>query len=737
MPTGPYLKASKPKPVSLNLRLAFGSLSAFVTGYAAHVGNRGLFVRSRDPRPVGTRLSFELKLGSGEVVLAGKGLVRWVQGLDARGGGTPGMGLEFEHLTDESRRVVELMAAERARTGLKLVDGADPEQWRPLSEFPPVVEAPPEEEEPPPPPMMTPAPGFVRPEFPEPTDPLPHAQLHRAQVAPPVVMFPTATVPVTPEVDEVTAPLPQASARRGLVADSSPSSPPPPMPRAQTATLHRVTTPASPRVRQPLGLQLEGSELRLASNGRTWAIPATVALSETGELVFGDTAQEAIAAGMRGTRGLGSLLGLRPGTKAARSWERRHFLKVVVGDDLGTAIELGGRRLSATTLSEGVIAEGLRQAYDGANAEPGLVVVALPAGQAQAKKRALEEAVLACGLDVCSMTPASALNALSEFGDTGRRRMLVVDLGEEQLEIAIVEQNDRSLGVVATHSTVEHGAVDVDLLLVEALLTQFEKSVDVTVPEDLGIFERVREAASVARAALSNELEHEVFLPNLVETGLSRADLRQKITRARLQALSAPLVDRILQTIRSVLAERGLGPKEIDQVLLVGHGTRLPALGLRLKELFGNDSVQPSLDSFEAVRGATRVAESATTRSAFTVEKTVGTPLWVLPADGVPKRLLERGLSLPAERTYVAVADEGALEQEIALLEGESGSVDEDLVGTLLVGPIPAPPHGERARAIITVALDAAGDISLTAKSMQGDEVPTTLDRSRLPTPRP
>lgn len=725
MSVGTYSKAAKPKPVFLQVRLAFRDLSDFATGYASHISDRGIFVRSRDPRPVGSRLSFELKLSSGEVAFAGKGLVRWVQGLDAQGLGTPGMGLEFEHLSEESRRVIELVAVERARNGQELVAGANPSLWRPLSEFPPIVEELPEELEPPaPPPMMTPSPGFLKPELPEITAPLPQANARIAQAPVPPMMVPA--LPVTPELPETTAPIGQRDARP---AEALPSTVP-------TETLRTVKPALAPQTRTALGLQLEGSLLRLVNDVSTWAIPAAAAVTGSGELVFGRAAADALAAGAQGTRGLGSLLGLRQETEAARAWERRHFVKVVAGDDPRPAVQLGGRLVSATTLCEGIIAEAVREAYDGTGTEPGHVVVALATGLTQPKKRALEEVILGCGLEIASMAPAPALSVLSKYGDEGRRRVLVVALGEESLEVAIVEQKNRALNVVATHSTDEVGAIDLDLLLVEALLTQFEKDVDVTMPEDLGAFERVRHAASCARVALSDVLEHEVYLPNLIETGLSRADLQQKLTRARLQALGTPLVDRILQIVRSVLTMRELGPGEVDDVLLVGHNARLPSLGLRLKELFGREPVRPSEDSFEVARGAMMVAEAQAGASAFTVGQTVGTPLWIVPVAGAPKRLLDRGLSLPAERTYVAVADEGATELELGLLQGEKGDTGEDLVGTLLIGPIPTPPHGERARATLIVSVDQAGDVNVTAKSMNGDEVPTMLDRSRLPTPR-
>lgn len=147
------------RPVALQVRLAFGDLDEFVDRYATNLSEGGIFIRSRDPRPVGSRLSFELRLRGGELVFSGEGTVRWVQGLDSRGLGTPGMGLQFDSLTDESRAILQRILSLRGSDDAPPpVEGAVPSSWRPLEEFPPPPEPDPEpvDAEPAPPPVLRP-----------------------------------------------------------------------------------------------------------------------------------------------------------------------------------------------------------------------------------------------------------------------------------------------------------------------------------------------------------------------------------------------------------------------------------------------------------------------------------------------------------------------------------------------------------------------------------------------------
>lgn len=670
------------KPIALQVRLAFDDVSDFTERYATNISEGGIFIRSRDPRPVGTRLKFELRLRSGEVAFAGDGIVRWVQGLDARGLGVPGMGLQFEQLTDESRAVLDRVLAERAKD-VEVVDAANPSRWRPLEEFPPVEEEPDEEEvPPPPPPVLAPVTGFV---------------------------------PV--ERPEVTAPLLPAIARLATVDAARP-------PGADAT-----------RQRPAVGLQLQATMLRVVSGACTELVPAAVALTPTGGLVFGTRALEALADGAPGTRGLGALLGLRPGTAAARAWQRRYLLPVVPGDDGRPAILLGGGKVAAATLCEELIRHAMARIQTQVGAEPGRAVIAHAAGLSQTRRRALMDVALACGLEVERLVPAPLLSVLARFGAEGQRRVLVVALAEALVEVAVVEQNEHVLELTTSMTTAQTGGEDLELALVGSLLTQFEKETETPVPEDLGIFERVRQAASEARETLAETLETEVFVPNLVETGLSRSDLRQKFTRARLQSMAAPLVERVLELVRAVMAQRTLGPRDIDEVVLVGHYARLPSLSLRLQDLFGHEPRKPAHDPFEVSRGAAHAAEGHSAFARYVLTGSVTLPLWVEPVGGAPKRLLDRGAPLPVSSTYVAVAEEGRSALELGVFQGDKGTVDEDPVGTLVVGPIPEPPHGERARVIISVALDDSGEVTIQARAMHGAEVPAMLDRSRMPAP--
>lgn len=723
-----HRRESERRPVALQIRLAFADVGEFVDRYATNIGDGGIFIRSRDPRPVGTRLSFELRLRGGEIAFAGEGLVRWVQTLDAKGLGTPGMGIQFDQLTDESRAVLEQILKSRDEGSPGPIDGADPTRWRPLDEFPtPVTEFEPVETQPPPVLERGPIPAVA--ESPA------SAALTPALLAPTLLGVRRDLVERTDPFPPTMQPAPRPIPVRAPAESTDPMLARVRLTRAEPApalsVVERVRTPAA------VGLELGWSSLRVAladgdaargvSFGGASDLAAVVG-SDGKTPVFGTKASST----GRAVRGLASLLGVGASSRAAAIWERRELGEVVAGAS-GPAVKLGGEGHEAKALVEGLLRESAAEVSRTLARPIGRVVVAVPAGLSEARRHAFEEAARRAGLPIERIAPVPALAVLGAFGVRGRRRVLVASFEDGYFEASVVEQSANVVEVVSTVHEADIGALEVDLALVGALFTQFEEETGYLVPEDFEVFDRVRQAATRARIELSDALDVEVRVPDIVEAGLSKAELRQRVARARLVGLAQPVVDRALEAVRTALAARTLGPADLDAVLLVGEMARFPSFALRMQERFGKDAIRVA-QGHPAAEGAALLAGGADNVGHYLVNGCVGQTLWVAADGAPPRRVIERGLSLPAERVYTAVAGENQLSTSLGLFQGESAQMAEnEAIGVLQIGPLPTPPWGERARAAVTLRFDDRGALVVKARPVGHDgEAPLVLDRTRV-----
>ena len=678
-----HRRGSERRPIALQVRLALDAREEFVDRYAINISSNGIFIRSREPRPVGARLKFELRLRSGEIIFAGEGTVRWRQVPDARGLGIAGMGLQFDQLTDESRKLLEEILQLRDDDRVpQAVEGASPAAWRPLEEFPAPVEGVPDyPDEPTGPPILTPK-GPTTPE----------------------------AVPVEIQTPKGTAPL----ARMQLVSKSV-----------------------------AIGIDFGWANIRVAAAqqdrawpvviGETGALPA-VAAGKNGAWIVGDEAARALSEGASGIRGISQLLGRWPGSPALKSWLRRQLADVHVGQDGRAAVSLSKQIVPARALAEALIQRAKAATEERLKTVVKRAVLAVPSGWTDNQRRALREAAAACDLTVDQIVDAPLAATLACHGTRGQRRALTVHFGDGGIEAAIVEQAGHVFDLVSAVSDTNTGGADIDLALVETMLAQFERETGLLVPEDPIVFERTRLAAAQAKAALGEALEFDVVLDDLVDAGLSRAELRQRITRARLQQVSAPILDRAVDLIRSALAARGFGGAELDEILLFGGQAQMGVLGRRVSEKLGREPARSDHANDAVAMGAALIASSEQL-GRYVLAGAVGASVGIGQQGGGVKRVVERNLPLPVERSYTAATTmDGQREIELHLFQGEQPKAfDNEYVGAVLIGSLSPMPKGE-VRVSLTIGLTESGELTAKARDLASQRpLHVTLDRERRP----
>jgi molecular chaperone DnaK len=682
-----FRRLSERRPVALQVRLAYDDRGDFVERYAINISNNGIFIRSREPRPIGSKLKFELHLRTGEIIFAGEGTVRWRQLPDARGLGLSGMGLQFDDLTEESRRLLEeiLLAREEERVP-EAVEGAQSAAWAPLESFP----APPE-----------PEPLEVNPVSIPPTMAPKTAEGLQNPFAPPQVILPPAI-------------------GSGMALG-----------RVRPVT-HNVA----------LGIDFGWGSVRVAAGAREKAvviplvngggIPSFAAWADN-DLLIGEMARKAFMAGARGVRGVSQLFGRWPGSPGAASWRKRQLAEPGVGEDGRLGVAFGNKVVSPRLIAERLLLQARVGSEAHLRAPVTRVVFSVPTQWTDAQRHVLRQAANAIGLEVTQFVSAPLASMLACHGARGKRRALAIHFGDGGLEAAIVEQASHVYDLILSVGDSNVGGADMDVLLLESALAQFEEETGFAVPEDASLFERTRAAAAATKELLSDQLEADIFVEKLVDAGLSKAELRQKISRARYLSLVTPLLERAADLARSTMVTRSLKPTDLDEVLLFGAQARLTPFARKIAERVGLEPARPDSANDAAAIGAALIADSMDNLGKFVLAGAVGASVNIGLPGGGTKRLIERNLPLPIERGYtVATTENGQKELSLHLFQGErADAADNEYIGAVVAGPLPPAAKGEM-RLNLTVTLDASGLVSVKGRELSsGKPVPVKFDRDR------
>jgi molecular chaperone DnaK len=246
-----------------------------------------------------------------------------------------------------------------------------------------------------------------------------------------------------------------------------------------------------------------------------------------------------------------------------------------------------------------------------------------------------------------------------------------------------------------------------------------------TPPEDRVVWQRIRDAAEETKIALSERETAVAHVPYLCRApnGAS-VELKVEVTRAEIEALAARLVDRTIEVCCEVLKARGLEPKDVDEVLLVGGQSRMPLVWRRIREVFGrepNKSVHPD----EAVAiGAALLADSFGKIDAVVLIDVLAMGIGVGLPGGRMAPVLPRNTRLPAKKVYEhTTTRDGQTELELQVFQGDSARVTEcEYLGTVRVPNLPSRPRGT-VRVAVEFALGAEGILTVTARELASGQV--------------
>jgi molecular chaperone DnaK len=722
---GPHDKrAGERSPVGLLLKLSYGTVDEFAERFASNVSRGGIFIRTREPRPVGTLVTFELRLAGGEAVVKGQGVVRWIQPENpaAHPPVAPGMGVQFLELDERSRELVDRIAAQKEqRAGPGVVaerPSHTPAPTRaPSPAIPPPAPAPAGH----PPPTLTPAPRPPAGRPPAAGAPAPGA--------------PAATpAPGTPALADLSQPrrIEQLSAGPARIDIGLPAEPPPITRRSRTTIgIDLGTTNSCAAVVR------EGRPYVIPSREGYNTVPSIVALNARNRIVVGHLARAQLLTNPRATvYGAKRLVG-RPFESDVVQEIRSKFAYEIVADPNGlAAVRLGPETLSLEQVSALILREVKEVAQNHLGEEVNRAVITVPAYYNERQRAAVRTAGALAGLHVERILNEPTAAALAyAFGRHVNQRVLVYDLGGGTFDASVLELSDNVYEVVSTGGDTFLGGVDFDNRIVDRLLALWREQTGRDFDGDRVALSRLVDAAERAKCALSERSEFPVQLPFLAMKDGHPVSLDARLGRDEVVKLVEPLVDRTLTVCREVLAARSLAPGDIDEVLLVGGQSRMPLVHEKVGAFFGrapSRAVHP--DEAVAV-GAALLAYSLGSAEGVVLIDVLPMSIGIGLPGGRVKTIIERNTPLPARKQYgLATSRDGQTEFELVVYQGEGATAAErEYLGTLRLTGLPPGPRG-MVKIAVTFELGAECLLTVTARELNsGRQVQSVMSTQEGP----
>jgi len=466
---------------------------------------------------------------------------------------------------------------------------------------------------------------------------------------------------------------------------------------------------------------MDGGDAKVITNpdgGRT--TPSIVSISESGERLVGQIAKRQAVTNPENTVfGVKRLIGRKFDSGIVQSDMQILPYKIKRADNGDVRIDMRNKMYSPAEISSFILSYIKKYAEDYLGEKVTDAVITVPAYFDDSQRQSTKDAGKIAGLNVLRIINEPTAASLAYGLDKRREEKIAVfDLGGGTFDISILEIGEGVFEVKSTNGDTHLGGDDFDLRLIDYLASEFKKDQGIDLRGDKMALQRLKEAAEKAKMELSTSMETEVNLPFITADASGPKHLNMKMTRAKLESLVAELLDKIEGPCRMALKDAGLSASDVNEVILVGGMTRMPAVQERVRKLFGkepNRSVNP--DEVVAIGAAIQGGVLKGDVKDVLLLDVTPLSLGIETLGGVMTRLIEKNTTIPTRKSQVfSTAADNQPAVSIHVLQGEREMAQNNkTLGRFELVGIPPAPRGVP-QIEVTFDIDANGIVNVSAK---------------------
>jgi len=462
--------------------------------------------------------------------------------------------------------------------------------------------------------------------------------------------------------------------------------------------------------------------------------PSVVAINKNGERLVGQVANRQRVTNPTNTIfGVKRLIGRKFDDEEVQRDLKLMPYKIVKAGS-GVKVEMAGKEYSPEEVS-GMILSKLKADAEAFLGEPVTeAVITTPAYFDDSQRQATKDAGKIAGLEVKRIINEPTAAALAYGLDKGKEEKIAVfDLGGGTFDVSIMQLGDGVFEVLSTNGDTHLGGEDFDMRIVNHFVDQFKKESGIDIKDDKAAMQRLKEEAEKAKKELSTTEVADINLPFLTADAEGPKHFEYKLTRAKLIELVQDLIDKTAEPCEKAIKDAKLKASDINEIVLVGGMTRMPAVMEKVKQIFGKDPLQ-GVNPDEVVAVGAAIQGGVLQGDVKDVLLLDVTPLslGIETLGGVTTKLIERNTTIPTSKNEVfSTAADNQNSVEIHVLQGERGmSADNKSLGRFVLDGIP-PAHRGVPQIEVTFNIDANGILNVTAKDKgTGKEQSITIQGS-------
>ena len=464
---------------------------------------------------------------------------------------------------------------------------------------------------------------------------------------------------------------------------------------------------------------MEGGQAKVIPNAEWGRTTPSVVASKKGETIVGMPARRQAVTNPANTIYSAKRFIGRKFSEVSEELKNVSF-KVTKGSDGGCMIEWEGKPVRPEEISAKVLEKLKEDAEKFLGQKVTEAVITVPAYFNDSERQATINAGKIAGLDVKRIVNEPTAAALAYGVDKDKdQKIAVYDFGGGTFDISILEiGSEGTFEVLATNGDTHLGGDDFDQAIFEYVMKEFQKETGIDLRKDAMAIQRVRSAAEKAKIELSSATSTEINEPFIAMNDGVPSNLNITLTRAKFEELIADLIERSIEPCRKVMADAGLQPSQIHEVILVGGSTRVPLVKAKVEQFFAkkpNETVNPD----EAVALGAAIQAGIIQGDVKDVLLLDVTPLslGIETLGGVMTRMIERNTTIPSSKSQIySTAADNQDSVEIHILQGEREMAsDNKSLGRFILSGIASAPRGVP-QIEVTLDIDASGVLHVTAK---------------------